>query len=152
MGTGDLERKTRRLDQDVLALWDKLDEVTATQTAHSSRFDHVDAQLTRIKTTVQRQDSQFTEAFRDLDAIKMQQVLHGDQLARQADKLAHHDVQLARHTAVLDQHTATLDQHTAILDHHTNVLDQHTVMLQQLSSQMGQVLRLFGIDPEPGGA
>jgi chromosome segregation ATPase len=132
---GDLRRKTTQLDNDVQEIWSKLDQVTGTQTAHSARFDRVESQLSSITVIVRRHDTRFMELGRDLDAIKMQQTLQADQLARQSEKLAHHDVRLENITT----HLGTIDARLGTVD----------ARLDTLTNQVGSLLQLFGLDPGP---
>jgi chromosome segregation ATPase len=139
---GDLRRKTTQLDNDVQEIWSKLDQVTGTQTAHSARFDRVESQLSSITVIVRRHDTRFMELGRDLDAIKMQQTLQADQLARQSEKLAHHDVRLENITT----HLGTIDACLGTIDARLGTVDAR---LDTLTNQVGSLLQLFGLDPGP---
>jgi chromosome segregation ATPase len=97
------DRKIRQLDNDVLAIYEKLDAISKTQGRHTGRLDELDSQLSRLTAIVDRQGNRL------------------DELAATQEE----------HTATLGEHTATLAEHTATLAEHGTKLDRILEILER---------------------
>jgi ABC-type transporter Mla subunit MlaD len=89
------DRKIRQLDNDVLAIYEKLDAISKTQGRHTGRLDELDSQLSRLTAIVDRQGNRL------------------DELAGTQDE---HSATLAEHTATLAEHGTKLDRILEILE------------------------------------
>jgi ABC-type transporter Mla subunit MlaD len=125
------DRKIRQRDNDVLAIYEKLDAISKTQGRHTGRLDDLDSQLSRLTAIVDRQGNRLDELaatqdehtaqFSRLTAIVERQ---GNRLDELAGGQEQHAATLAEHTATLAEHTATLAEHGTKLDRILEILER----------------------------
>jgi chromosome segregation ATPase len=116
------DRRIRRLNNDVLAIYEKLSTITTSQGRHGARLDEVSVQVRRLTAIVERQ---------------------GNRLEELADGQDGHTAQLDRLTAIVERHGNRLDEHSATLDQHTATLDQHTATLAEHGTKLDRILEIL---------
>ncbi len=132
------DRKIRQLDNDVLAIYEKLTTITSTQGQHSGQFDELGIRLNRLTAIVERQGNRLDElaATQDGHTAQLNRLTavverQGNRLDELAGTQEEHTATLAGHTATLGEHTATLAEHTATLADHGTKLDRILEILER---------------------
>jgi ABC-type transporter Mla subunit MlaD len=119
------DRKIRQLDNDVLAIYEKLDAITKTQGRHTGGLDELGSQLSRLTAIVDRQGNR-------LDELATTQDEHTAQLNRLTAIVERQGNRLDELAGVQEEHTATLAENTSTLAEHTSTLAEHGTKLDRI--------------------
>ena len=125
------DRKIRQLDNDVLAIYEKLAAITSTQGQHSGHLDALGIQLNRLTAIVERQGNRLDELAATQDGHTAQLNRLTAVVERQGNRLDELAGTHEEHTATLGEHTATLAEHTATLAEHGTKLDRILEILER---------------------
>ena len=69
MTPAELDRKVRRLDNDVQAIYELLAAISATQTRHGNRFGELDARFDAMDVRFDAMDKRFDSVTSSLDQV-----------------------------------------------------------------------------------